>query len=210
MAAAAAAGAAAAVAAAGAPSSSSSRSPDPGVALLSPSASRWAPRAPWLEEWGGGVSVENPHVQRSRYFDLVAADALQRAAREGRMSSLGGVAPRRADDWVCAASLGNGGDEGALSSPSLSSSFPSSSASSVAVAALVARFAGRRPPPSIADDLSPLVAQAGSLGLDLAEIRGQARRWAIAEVLAKRSGAGGGVEVAVEAEALGARPLWLC
>ena len=155
------------------------------------------------------MSVENPHVQRSKYFDLVAADALQRACREGSMSSLGGVAPRRADDWVLAASLGNrSSDESLLTS---STSSDSSSATAAAASALVARFSGRRPPPSIADDLSPLVAQAGSLGLDLAEIGNQARRWAIAEVLAKRSGGGSGtVEVAAEAEALGARPLWLC
>ncbi len=31
-------------------------------------------------EWGGGVSVESPHVQRAKYCDLVAADYLQRAA----------------------------------------------------------------------------------------------------------------------------------
>jgi len=170
----------------------------------SSSSSRWAPRAPWLEEWGGGVSVENPHVQRSRYFDLVASDALRRAARERAMSSLGGVAPRKADDWVFAASLG--GDRSGSGSDSSSSSSDASKS-----AALVARFAGRRPPPSIADDLSSLVAQSGSLGLDLAETAAQARRWAIAEVLAKRSSGGSGsVEVAVEAESLGARPLWLC
>lgn len=127
---------------------------------------------------------------------------------------LGGVAPRRADDWAFAAALGNrsGDERGALSSAAATAAAAAAAAAPSIAAALVARFAGRRPPPSVADDLSPLVAQAGSLGLDLAEIGGQARRWAIAEVLAKRGGGGGGgrVEVAAEAAALGARPLWLC
>lgn len=30
-----------------------------------------ADRAPWLEEWGGGASVENPHVQRVHYCELL-------------------------------------------------------------------------------------------------------------------------------------------
>ena len=28
-------------------------------------------RPPWLEEWGGGASVENPHVQRVHYCELL-------------------------------------------------------------------------------------------------------------------------------------------
>ena len=155
--------------------------------------------------------MENPHVQRSRYFDLVAGDALRRAEREGKMGMgmSGGAAPRRADDWVLAASLGGNRGAGNVAEDGGASSSSSSSAS------LVARFAGRRPPPSVADDLSPLVAQAGSLGLDLEATARQARRWAIAEVLAKRGGGSGGggggsVEVAVDAEVLGSRPLWLC
>ncbi len=30
-----------------------------------------AARPPWLEEWGGGASVENPHVQRVHYCELL-------------------------------------------------------------------------------------------------------------------------------------------
>ena len=30
-------------------------------------------RAPWKEEWGGGVSVENPHFQRVHYCELLAS-----------------------------------------------------------------------------------------------------------------------------------------
>ncbi|GFH10104.1 TPR_REGION domain-containing protein [Haematococcus lacustris] len=30
------------------------------------------------EEWGGGVSIENPHVQRLSYCKLIEADLLQR------------------------------------------------------------------------------------------------------------------------------------
>ena len=30
-----------------------------------------AERSPWLEEWGGGASVENPHVQRVHYCELL-------------------------------------------------------------------------------------------------------------------------------------------
>ncbi|GFH28137.1 arginine methyltransferase, partial [Haematococcus lacustris] len=37
-----------------------------------------APRPPWKEEWGGGVSIENPHVQRLSYCKLIEADLLQR------------------------------------------------------------------------------------------------------------------------------------
>ncbi|KAG1676742.1 hypothetical protein FOA52_005031 [Chlamydomonas sp. UWO 241] len=36
------------------------------------------PRPPWLQEWGGGVAVESPHVQRVKYCDLLVADLLQR------------------------------------------------------------------------------------------------------------------------------------
>ncbi|CAG9462617.1 unnamed protein product [Pedinophyceae sp. YPF-701] len=36
------------------------------------------PRPPWLEEWGGGTSVENPHVQRPKYCDLLLSDFLMR------------------------------------------------------------------------------------------------------------------------------------
>lgn len=32
-------------------------------------------RAPWKEEWGGGASVENPHVQRVHYCELLASSA---------------------------------------------------------------------------------------------------------------------------------------
>lgn len=28
-------------------------------------------KPPWLEEWGGGASVENPHVQRVHYCELL-------------------------------------------------------------------------------------------------------------------------------------------
>ena len=28
-------------------------------------------RPPWLEKWGGGASVENPHVQRVHYCELL-------------------------------------------------------------------------------------------------------------------------------------------
>ena len=45
----------------------------------SPSPSRWAPRAPWTEAWGGGDAVENPHVARVRYTDLLLIEAAQRA-----------------------------------------------------------------------------------------------------------------------------------
>ena len=32
-------------------------------------------RPPWLEEWGGGASVENPHVQRVHYCELLVRAA---------------------------------------------------------------------------------------------------------------------------------------
>ncbi len=28
-------------------------------------------KAPWKVEWGGGSSIENPHVQRVQYCDLL-------------------------------------------------------------------------------------------------------------------------------------------
>ena len=28
-------------------------------------------KPPWLEEWGGGSSIENPHVQRVHYTELL-------------------------------------------------------------------------------------------------------------------------------------------
>ena len=31
----------------------------------------WVDRAPWRIEWGGGSSVENPHVQRVHYCQLL-------------------------------------------------------------------------------------------------------------------------------------------
>ena len=31
----------------------------------------WVERAPWKVEWGGGTSVENPHVQRVKYCELL-------------------------------------------------------------------------------------------------------------------------------------------
>ncbi len=31
----------------------------------------WVDKAPWREEWGGGASVENPHVQRVHYCELL-------------------------------------------------------------------------------------------------------------------------------------------
>ena len=31
----------------------------------------WVERAPWKMEWGGGASVENPHVQRVKYCELL-------------------------------------------------------------------------------------------------------------------------------------------
>ena len=31
----------------------------------------WVERAPWKIEWGGGASVENPHVQRVKYCELL-------------------------------------------------------------------------------------------------------------------------------------------
>ena len=37
-----------------------------------------APRPPWLVRWGGGASVENPHVQRVHYCELLVRDFLQR------------------------------------------------------------------------------------------------------------------------------------
>ena len=43
--------------------------PDLGVAV---------PRAPWLEEWGGGSSVENPHVQRVKYCELLVKEFVQK------------------------------------------------------------------------------------------------------------------------------------
>lgn len=34
-------------------------------------------RPPWKEEWGGGASVENPHVQRVHYCELLASACLE-------------------------------------------------------------------------------------------------------------------------------------
>lgn len=31
------------------------------------------PKAPWKCEWGGGSSIENPHVQRVQYCDLLVS-----------------------------------------------------------------------------------------------------------------------------------------
>jgi hypothetical protein len=39
------------------------------------------PRPPWLETWGGGSSIENPHVQRVEYCRLVLAEFKQRTRR---------------------------------------------------------------------------------------------------------------------------------
>lgn len=38
-------------------------------------------------EWGGGVSIENPHVQRARYCQLLVAEWLQRLPRVGGRGS---------------------------------------------------------------------------------------------------------------------------
>ncbi|KFM29158.1 Protein arginine N-methyltransferase 7 [Auxenochlorella protothecoides] len=35
-------------------------------------------RPPWKEQWGGGASVENPHVQRVHYCELLVRDFLMR------------------------------------------------------------------------------------------------------------------------------------
>ncbi len=54
----------------------------------------WAPRPPWMEAWGGGDSIENPHVQRVRYGALVRGDWLcrVRAGAAGREVEGGGRA----------------------------------------------------------------------------------------------------------------------
>ena len=31
----------------------------------------WVGRPPWKVEWGGGASIENPHVQRVHYCELL-------------------------------------------------------------------------------------------------------------------------------------------
>ena len=49
-----------------------------GGASSAPS-SRWAPRPAWTEAWGGGDSIENPHVARTRYGDLLLVELAQRA-----------------------------------------------------------------------------------------------------------------------------------
>eukprot|EP00798_Chlamydomonas_sp_ICE-L_P006549 gene6549-3200_t len=36
------------------------------------------PKSPWKDEWGGGVSSENPHVQRAKYCELVVGEYMQR------------------------------------------------------------------------------------------------------------------------------------
>ncbi|GLC34375.1 hypothetical protein PLESTM_000188400 [Pleodorina starrii] len=41
------------------------------------------PRPPFKVEWGGGVSIENPHVQRARYCQLLVSEWLQRLPRIG-------------------------------------------------------------------------------------------------------------------------------
>jgi len=53
----------------------------------------WAPRPPWMEAWGGGDSIENPHVQRVRYGALVRGDWLcrVRAGAAGREVEGGGA-----------------------------------------------------------------------------------------------------------------------
>ena len=38
----------------------------------------WVEKPPWLVEWGGGASVENPHVQRVHYCQLLVSDFLMR------------------------------------------------------------------------------------------------------------------------------------
>lgn len=45
---------------------------------LQPGLGEWVPRPEWEEEWGGGVSAENPHVQRARYPGLVLQEFLAR------------------------------------------------------------------------------------------------------------------------------------
>lgn len=54
---------------------------------LRPGLGEWVPRPEWLEEWGGGTSVENPHVQRARYLQLLTGEFLQRA-KSGRFPSV--------------------------------------------------------------------------------------------------------------------------
>lgn len=44
-------------------------------------AGEWVERAPWRQEWGGGASVENPHVQRVHYCELLVSVAPWRRGR---------------------------------------------------------------------------------------------------------------------------------
>ena len=41
----------------------------------------WVDRAPWRIEWGGGSSVENPHVQRVHYCQLLVPYPLKPLTR---------------------------------------------------------------------------------------------------------------------------------
>ena len=45
------------------------------------------PKPPWLDKWGGGASVENPHVQRVEYCRLLLAEFIQRTSRNLELKS---------------------------------------------------------------------------------------------------------------------------
>lgn len=47
-------------------------------------------RPPWLEEWGGGASIENPHVQRVHYCSLLVRRPVQSLKRKPRHEHSGG------------------------------------------------------------------------------------------------------------------------
>lgn len=44
-----------------------------------PGLGEFVERPEFLEEWGGGVSVENPHVQRAKYIELLTSEFMQRS-----------------------------------------------------------------------------------------------------------------------------------
>ena len=119
--------------------------------------SGWAPRPPWCEAWGGGDSVENPHVQRVRYGALVRQEwaARVRAGAAGREGGEGGSGGGGGGGTAAAAALAltleDGEDDAGAPPPP-------------APALAAAAADGARP--SIAADLRAVAAQAGALGLD--------------------------------------------
>ena len=172
----------------------------------------WAPRPPWMEAWGGGDSIENPHVQRVRYGALVRGDWLcrVRAGAAGREVEGGGAG-------------GGGGGGAPLCLPA---SFSAASALALALVGGEEDSGGAPPPPSalaalaadaargcITEDLRAVAAHAGSLCLDPPTVASVASALVLAERLhvATRVAGGGayGGEAPPSAEEVGGGGGWL-